>query len=71
MLLDRMVDGVLIAEAGRKDHLDQDPDLQQPAQALRGPPDPGGLSQPRGQECRDRRPAQGALPDLRQGKGRA
>ena len=28
MLLDRMVDGMLVAEAGRKDHLDQDPDVQ-------------------------------------------
>jgi peptidyl-prolyl cis-trans isomerase C len=28
MLLNRMVDGMLVAEAGRKDHLDQDPDLQ-------------------------------------------
>jgi peptidyl-prolyl cis-trans isomerase C len=28
MLLDRMVDGMLITEAGRKDHLDQDPDVQ-------------------------------------------
>ena len=28
ILLDRLVDGALIAEAGRKDHLDQDPDLQ-------------------------------------------
>ena len=29
MLLDRLVDGMLITEAGRKEHLDQDPDLQQ------------------------------------------
>jgi peptidyl-prolyl cis-trans isomerase C len=28
MLLDRMVDGMLITEAGRKEHLDQDPELQ-------------------------------------------
>ena len=28
MLLSRMVDGMLVAEAGRKDHLDQDPDVQ-------------------------------------------
>jgi peptidyl-prolyl cis-trans isomerase C len=28
VLLDRLVDGALITEAGRKDHLDQDPDLQ-------------------------------------------
>jgi peptidyl-prolyl cis-trans isomerase C len=28
VLLDRMVDGVLVTQAGRKDHLDQDPDLQ-------------------------------------------
>jgi peptidyl-prolyl cis-trans isomerase C len=28
MLLDRMVDGMLVAEAGRKEHLEQDPDLQ-------------------------------------------
>src|SRR6267378_3334392 len=28
MLLDRLVDGMLITEAGRKEHLDQDPDLQ-------------------------------------------
>jgi len=28
MLLDRLVDGMLITEAGRKDHLDQDPELQ-------------------------------------------
>jgi peptidyl-prolyl cis-trans isomerase C len=28
ILLDRMVDGVLITEAGRKDHLEQDPELQ-------------------------------------------
>jgi peptidyl-prolyl cis-trans isomerase C len=28
VLLDRLVDGMLIAEAGRKDHLDQDPELQ-------------------------------------------
>jgi peptidyl-prolyl cis-trans isomerase C len=28
ILLDRLVDGALITEAGRKDHLDQDPDLQ-------------------------------------------
>ena len=27
-LLDRLVDGMLITEAGRKDHLDQDPELQ-------------------------------------------
>ena len=27
-LLDRLVDGMLILEAGRKEHLDQDPDLQ-------------------------------------------
>jgi peptidyl-prolyl cis-trans isomerase C len=29
MLLDRLVDGMLITEAGRKEHLDQDPELQQ------------------------------------------
>ena len=29
VLLERMVDGVLITEAGRKEHLDQDPDLKQ------------------------------------------
>ena len=29
MLLDRLVDGTLITEAGRKAHLDQDPELQQ------------------------------------------
>ena len=29
MLLDRLVDGMLITEAGRKAHLDQDPELQQ------------------------------------------
>ena len=34
MLLERMVDGVLITEAGRKEHLDQDPDLTAAAQAL-------------------------------------
>ncbi|HEX9534651.1 MAG TPA: peptidylprolyl isomerase [Stellaceae bacterium] len=28
MLLDRLVDGMLITEAGRKDHLDQDPEVQ-------------------------------------------
>ena len=28
ILLDRLVDGALITEAGRKEHLDQDPDLQ-------------------------------------------
>jgi peptidyl-prolyl cis-trans isomerase C len=28
MLLDRLVDGALITEAGRKEHLDQDPDVQ-------------------------------------------
>jgi peptidyl-prolyl cis-trans isomerase C len=28
MLLERMVDGMLVTEAGRKDHLDQDPDVQ-------------------------------------------
>src|ERR1700730_1936949 len=28
ILLDRLVDGALITEAGRKQHLDQDPDLQ-------------------------------------------
>lgn len=28
ILLERLVDGALIAEAGRKDHLNQDPDLQ-------------------------------------------
>jgi peptidyl-prolyl cis-trans isomerase C len=28
VLLDRLVDGMLITEAGRKDHLDQDPELQ-------------------------------------------
>jgi peptidyl-prolyl cis-trans isomerase C len=28
VLLDRMVDGVLVTQAGRKEHLDQDPDLQ-------------------------------------------
>ena len=28
MLLDRLVDGALIAEAGRKEHLEQDPELQ-------------------------------------------
>src|SRR6516162_499768 len=28
MLLDRLVDGVLITEAGRKEHLEQDPELQ-------------------------------------------
>src|SRR5689334_8515257 len=28
VLLDRLVDGMLIAEAGRKEHLDQDPDVQ-------------------------------------------
>jgi len=28
MLLDRLVDGMLIAEAGRKEHLDRDPELQ-------------------------------------------
>lgn len=28
ILLDRIVDGVLITEAGRKDHLEQDPELQ-------------------------------------------
>src|SRR5271165_6736218 len=28
MLLDRLVDGMLITEAGRKEHLDQDPELQ-------------------------------------------
>jgi peptidyl-prolyl cis-trans isomerase C len=28
ILLDRMVDGVLITQAGRKEHLEQDPDLQ-------------------------------------------
>jgi peptidyl-prolyl cis-trans isomerase C len=28
MLLDRLVDGALITEAGRKQHLDQDPDVQ-------------------------------------------
>jgi peptidyl-prolyl cis-trans isomerase C len=28
ILLDRMVDGMLVIEAGRKDHLDQDPDVQ-------------------------------------------
>jgi peptidyl-prolyl cis-trans isomerase C len=28
MLLDRLVDGMLITEAGRKDHLDEDPDVQ-------------------------------------------
>jgi peptidyl-prolyl cis-trans isomerase C len=29
ILLDRLVDGALITEAGRKEHLEQDPDLQQ------------------------------------------
>src|SRR5215813_8123703 len=29
MLLDRLVDGMLITEAGRKAHLDQDPEVQQ------------------------------------------
>jgi peptidyl-prolyl cis-trans isomerase C len=29
MLLDRLVDGMLITEAGRKEHLEQDPQLQQ------------------------------------------
>jgi peptidyl-prolyl cis-trans isomerase C len=29
MLLDRLVDGMLITEAGRKEHLDQDPELKQ------------------------------------------
>jgi peptidyl-prolyl cis-trans isomerase C len=29
MLLNRLVDGMLITEAGRKEHLDQDPELQQ------------------------------------------
>src|SRR5947208_1503918 len=29
LLLDRLVDGMLITEAGRKEHLDQDPELQQ------------------------------------------
>jgi peptidyl-prolyl cis-trans isomerase C len=28
ILLDRLVDGTLLAEAGRKDHVDQDPELQ-------------------------------------------
>jgi len=28
MLLERMVDGMLVTEAGRKEHLDQDPELQ-------------------------------------------
>jgi peptidyl-prolyl cis-trans isomerase C len=28
MLLDRLVDGALVTEAGRKEHLDQDPDVQ-------------------------------------------
>ena len=28
MLLDRLVDGALITEAGRKEHLEQDPDVQ-------------------------------------------
>src|SRR6516165_7716359 len=28
MLLDRLVDGMLIAEAGRKEHLDRDPEVQ-------------------------------------------
>ena len=28
MLLDRLVDGMLITEAGRKEHLEQDPELQ-------------------------------------------
>jgi peptidyl-prolyl cis-trans isomerase C len=28
MLLDRMVDGILVTKAGRKEHLDQDPELQ-------------------------------------------
>ncbi len=29
MLLDRLIDGTLVAEAGRKEHLDQDPEVQQ------------------------------------------
>jgi peptidyl-prolyl cis-trans isomerase C len=29
MLLDRLVDGMLITEAGRKEHLDRDPDVQE------------------------------------------
>jgi peptidyl-prolyl cis-trans isomerase C len=29
VLLDRLVDGMLITEAGRKEHLDQDPEVQQ------------------------------------------
>jgi peptidyl-prolyl cis-trans isomerase C len=28
MLLDRMIDGMLVADAGRKEHLDQDPEVQ-------------------------------------------
>ena len=71
MLLDRLVDGMLVTEAGRKEHLDQDPGGAAPAEALRGPPDPGSLSQPGDQGRRDRGPAQGALRDLRQGKGGA
>ena len=33
MLLDRLVDGMLITEAGRKEHLDRDPEVQGRLQA--------------------------------------
>ena len=35
MLLDRMIDGMLLTEAGRKEHLDQSPEVQRRLQLLR------------------------------------
>ena len=54
MLLDRLVDGMLVAEAGRKEHLDQEPAGAAPPEAPSGPADPAGLYRAAAEECGDR-----------------
>ncbi len=71
MLLDRLVDGMLITEAGRKDHLDQDPEVQLRLKRYEDRLIQEAYLEQGDQGRRDRGPAQGALPDLRQGEGGA
>ena len=71
MLLDRMVDGMLVAEAGRKEHLDQSPQVQRRFKLLQDRLIQQAYIEQLLKSTRNRRSAQSRLSEVHSGKAGA